>query len=38
MVLGKFIDTERPTFMDRLAKTSELKSTTWPKKEMAAKS
>ncbi len=36
MVLGKFIDTERPTFLDRLSKTSELKSTAWPKKEMAA--
>lgn len=36
MVLGKFIDTKRPTFLDRLSKTSELKSTAWPKKEMAA--
>ena len=36
IVLGKFIDTERPTFMDMLSKTSQLKGTMWPIKEMAA--
>lgn len=36
MVLGKFIDTDRPTFSDRLSKTSELNRTMWPDKEMAA--
>jgi len=36
IVLGKFIDTERPTFQDMLSKTSQLKGTMWPIKEMAA--
>lgn len=36
MVLGKFVDTERPTFSDWLSKTSALKGTIWPDKEMAA--
>jgi 2-oxoglutarate ferredoxin oxidoreductase subunit beta len=36
IVLGKFIDAERPTFSDRLAHMSELKGTVWPDKEMAA--
>lgn len=36
IVLGKFIDTERPTFLDMLSKTSQLKGTMWPIKEMAA--
>ena len=36
MVLGKFVDTQRPTFMERLSKVSELKETTWPKKKVAA--
>lgn len=36
MVLGKFIDTERLTFLESLARLSELKETQWPKKEKAA--
>jgi 2-oxoglutarate ferredoxin oxidoreductase subunit beta len=36
IVLGKFIDTERPSFLDGLSKMSDLKGTMWPIKEMAA--
>jgi len=36
MVLGKFVDTDRPTFSDRLSHLSEMKGTVWPQKEMTA--
>ncbi len=36
MVLGKFVDTERPTFTDRLSRLSDMKATIWPQKEMTA--
>jgi 2-oxoglutarate ferredoxin oxidoreductase subunit beta len=36
MVLGKFIDTHRPTFLDRLSQISGSKGTIWPDKQMAA--
>lgn len=36
MVLGKFVDTERPTFLDRLSQLSDMKGTMWPRKEMTA--
>jgi 2-oxoglutarate ferredoxin oxidoreductase subunit beta len=36
MVLGKFVDTERPTFLDRLSRLSEMKGTMWPRKETTA--
>jgi 2-oxoglutarate ferredoxin oxidoreductase subunit beta len=36
MVLGKFVDTSRPTFLDRLSHLSEMKGTVWPQKEMTA--
>jgi hypothetical protein len=36
LVLGKFVDTYRPTFVERLSKLSELKGTMWPIKEQAA--
>jgi 2-oxoglutarate ferredoxin oxidoreductase subunit beta len=32
IVLGKFIDTHRPTFLERLSGVSELKETMWPKR------
>jgi 2-oxoglutarate ferredoxin oxidoreductase subunit beta len=32
MVLGKFIDTQRPTFLESLSGASELRETMWPKK------
>ncbi|MGD2125118.1 MAG: 2-oxoacid:ferredoxin oxidoreductase subunit beta [Desulfobacteraceae bacterium] len=34
MLLGKFIDIERPTLLERLSKMSELKGAMWPQKEM----
>ena len=37
MVLGKFVDIQRPTFLEGLATVSQLKGTMWPKKEMAVK-
>ena len=33
MVLGKFVDIERPTFLEGLSTVSQLKGTMWPKKE-----
>jgi len=35
LVLGKFIDTQRPTFLEGLSKAKQLKGTMWPKKELA---
>ena len=35
MVLGKFVDIERPTFLEGLSTVSQLKGTMWPKKEKA---
>jgi 2-oxoglutarate ferredoxin oxidoreductase subunit beta len=35
LVLGKFIDMERPTFLERLSTLSELRGTMWPGKEGA---
>jgi len=32
MVLGKFIDTQRPTFLESLSGVSELRETMWPRK------
>jgi 2-oxoglutarate ferredoxin oxidoreductase subunit beta len=34
MVLGKFVDRSRPTFLDRLSHLSDMKGTAWPQKEM----
>lgn len=34
MVLGKFVDVERPTFLDRLSKMGEIRETTWPRKDV----
>ncbi len=34
MVLGKFVDMERPTFLDRLSKMWEIRETTWPRKDV----
>jgi 2-oxoglutarate ferredoxin oxidoreductase subunit beta len=36
MVLGKFIDTQRPTFLEGLSKLPEYSGTTWPKKGLTA--
>lgn len=36
LVLGKFVDTYRPTFVERQSKLSEIKGTMWPVKEQAA--
>jgi 2-oxoglutarate ferredoxin oxidoreductase subunit beta len=36
MVIGKFIDKQRPTFIDMLSRAAEVEGTTWPSKEMAA--
>ena len=35
MILGKFVDVQRPTFLEGLSTVSQLKGTTWPKKEKA---
>lgn len=35
MVLGKFIDTQRPTFLEGLAQVSGRKGTIWPQKTLA---
>ena len=37
MVLGKFVDIERPTFLEGLSSVSQLKGTAWPKKEVTGK-
>jgi 2-oxoglutarate ferredoxin oxidoreductase subunit beta len=36
MVLGKFIDRERPTFLDGLSGVSQLRGPMWPQKDRAA--
>ena len=36
MVLGKFIDIQRPTFLDRLSNDGEAKETMWPIKQVEA--
>ncbi|HUU81643.1 MAG TPA: thiamine pyrophosphate-dependent enzyme, partial [Acidobacteriota bacterium] len=37
MVLGKFVDIQRPTFLEGLSAASQLKGTMWPKKEVAGR-
>ena len=37
MVLGKFVDIDRPTFLEAFSGPSEMKGTVWPKKERIAK-
>jgi 2-oxoglutarate ferredoxin oxidoreductase subunit beta len=37
IVLGKFVDIQRPTFLEGVSAPSQLKGTMWPKKEMAVK-
>ena len=37
MVLGKFVDIQRPTFLEGLSMVSQLKGTMWPKKAVAGK-
>jgi 2-oxoglutarate ferredoxin oxidoreductase subunit beta len=37
IVLGKFVDIQRPTFMEGLSMVSQLKGTMWPKKEVGVK-
>ena len=36
LVLGKFIDTERPTFLEGLSKLSEKSGTVWPQVSLAS--
>lgn len=36
IVLGKFVDIKRPTFLDMISRASEIKGTMWPVKESAA--
>jgi 2-oxoglutarate ferredoxin oxidoreductase subunit beta len=38
IVLGKFVDIQRPTFLEGVSAPSQLKGTMWPKKEVAANS
>jgi hypothetical protein len=37
IVLGRFVDIKRPTFMEGLTTVSQLQGTMWPKNVMATK-